>query len=121
MKRITKHVYDNEEKFRKAMKRMRLGCEEIDWNIEHEKSHYDKARELGYFPKYRIVITRRYVLGFRLARGVSIQTLVEPTPSKKDAGRIALAPRFPSRRDLMIAWDAGYCGEALIKSMEMGR
>ncbi|NCO11063.1 hypothetical protein CO038_02685 [Candidatus Pacearchaeota archaeon CG_4_9_14_0_2_um_filter_39_13] len=69
----------------------------VDLLVEHEKSHYDKSRELGYSPRYEV--------GFdtKMKRVVSISTIIPPPISPEDDLEIALAPRLASPGDVRAA------------------
>jgi len=58
-----KYLWNNRERQKKFYNEYELenflnefrGQININWALEHEKAHYDKARELGYNPHYCIV------------------------------------------------------------------
>jgi hypothetical protein len=86
-----------------------LGTFNIEKLIEHERSHYKKALELGvkindyelsFFSFMEIVH-----FGIRASMGIDISTKYE------DVISIALAPLRPSKSDYALAKECGWNGE----------
>jgi hypothetical protein len=70
--------------------------------LEHEKSHFRKARELGYHPIY---FAKDY------GREYGFQVVIPGEISPEHQVLIALAPENPSERDFALARECGGMGE----------
>jgi len=115
--RTTKHIFDTEDEFVSALKRVGFGERDIEYIANHERDHFNVAQELGYKPQYEIKIFRVYFFGYLIKAKKIAQTECRIEPTKKDAIEIALAPRNPSLHDYEIAESAGGRVAARLKYM----
>ncbi|MEK9185111.1 MAG: hypothetical protein AAB866_03045 [Patescibacteria group bacterium] len=106
---MSKIEFDDEEKLREFLRK----CWRSDpwWDeeiIEHERAHFDKAKELGYNPRYLV----EYIQGTNHEDdGIYqfIQAFVKHSSvSDKDLLAICLAPKDLSKGDIRIAKRLGW-------------
>jgi len=89
-RRKTRHYFKDEFGLRRALERIKWSGD-IKNAISHERSHFNKAQELGYSPKYGVMIIKTNLFEFRI---VSKYALVEldKKASPEDSREISLAP-----------------------------
>ena len=102
---IEKIIYDNEREFIHDLhfKWRDPSIDSIDIGkiIEHEKCHFELAKERGYDPKYSVKrITVNLLIG--LLSNISYQVRVENV-NPDDLRDICLAPEDPSKSDIFMA------------------
>lgn len=84
----------DENDLRQLLYQEKFKSEVIDSTIQHEKAHFEKAKQLGYNPTYDAVV-------FKNLFGIYIDCRVEhEQATKSDLLKIALAPENPSIEDL---------------------
>ena len=94
----------NENHLRKNLeriKRMGLLSLSVDYIMDHEKAHYNKATELGRNPIYGIVIYRVKVFGETKNATLAAAVTCDKDTSEEDLEKIAMAPDHPSDIDMV--------------------
>ena len=94
------------EEFESTLTKLNVDRRARKMYLEHERAHFEKARELGYTPQYvaRLVVDNPSVI---ILAAVDFDR--EPTPS--DMVKICLAPKKPSKEDLELAIKNGWDGK----------
>lgn len=102
--KIEEFIFNTEIELVKGMKELGMVYEDILYTLKHEKPHFDKARELGYETKYRIMVD----IDENLNIVISYSGYVDINCNGRNINHehlreIALATPNPSHRDLLIA------------------
>lgn len=98
---LTESAFDNEKDFSEHLKKLLLEEEEsyVQNIIDHEKAHYEKAKELGYTPLF-FIKERSSTQGNEQINRLDISVRINSAIWVWDKKKILLAPKNPSPSDL---------------------
>jgi hypothetical protein len=88
--------FKTEEEFRKTLSEHINDKSKVEGIVNHEKEHFEKARELGYNPEYVIIVLNPW----EIIPGVRIYASAKGFVKPIDHYRILRATKTPSKGDL---------------------
>jgi|SRR3989344_7248210 len=95
---MMEHTYATYEDCFKSLTRMNANPDEIVECLDHEKQHFDKAKELGYQPVYGVKMVPEFppIIDFYFI------DFKDKKPVGQDMIDILLAPDQPGENDLKL-------------------
>lgn len=100
---IEKKTFSRIGQLERVLKRLRreagIDMTRVREIVEHERSHYEKATQLGYKPSYQLIVTRADDSKRSYMEGHALVTIPGEV-KREDSIEIALAPSDPSFDDV---------------------